>query len=40
MFHKFDANIENQVIGRAQRFGRKNPLNIHYLLNENEILQI
>ena len=34
MFHKFDANIENQVIGRAQRFGRKESLNIHYLLNQ------
>lgn len=40
MFHKFDANIENQVIGRAQRFGRKESLNIHYLLNKNEISQI
>jgi hypothetical protein len=40
MFHKFDANIENQVIGRAQRFGRTEPLNIHYLLNQNEISQI
>ena len=40
MFHKFDANIENQVIGRAQRFGRKESLNIHYLLNQNEIAQI
>ena len=40
MFHKFDANIENQVIGRAQRFGRKESLNIHYLLNQNEISQI
>jgi|TARA_B110000211_G_C14047595_1_gene539729 hypothetical protein len=37
MFHKFDKLIESQVIGRAQRFGRKTPLNIHYLLNENEI---
>ena len=37
MFHKFDASIEQQVIGRAQRFGRKEALRIHYLLNENEI---
>tara|TARA_B100000900_G_scaffold211460_2_gene179251 strand:+ start:275 stop:2134 length:1860 start_codon:yes stop_codon:yes gene_type:complete len=37
MFHKFDKNIEQQVIGRGQRFGRKNSLNIHYLLNKNEI---
>ena len=37
MFHKFDKSIEHQVIGRGQRFGRKNSLNIHYLLNENEV---
>ena len=37
MFHKFDKLIESQVIGRAQRCGRNAPLNIHYLLNENEI---
>jgi len=37
MFHKFDKLIESQVIGRAQRKGRKEKLNIHYLLNENEI---
>lgn len=37
MFHKFDAAIEQQVIGRAQRFGRTQPLRIHYLLNQNEI---
>tara|TARA_B110000259_G_scaffold131427_1_gene148289 strand:+ start:892 stop:2745 length:1854 start_codon:yes stop_codon:yes gene_type:complete len=37
MFHKFNKNIEQQVIGRGQRFGRKYSLNIHYLLNHNEI---
>lgn len=36
MFHKFDSEIEKQVIGRAQRPGRKNKLNIWYLLHENE----
>lgn len=36
MFHKFDTEIEKQVIGRAQRFGRTSPLNIWYLLHENE----
>lgn len=40
MFHKFDANIENQVIGRAQRQGRDKSLNIYYLLNKNEISKI
>ena len=38
MFHNFEANIEKQVIGRAQRVGRKNSLNIYYLLNNNEII--
>ena len=37
MFHKFDKSIEQQVIGRGQRLGRKDALNIHYLLNQNEI---
>lgn len=37
MFHKFDSEIENQVIGRAQRYGRKESLNIWYLLHENEL---
>jgi hypothetical protein len=37
LFHKFDSQIEKQVIGRAQRPGRTSILNIHYLLYENEI---
>jgi hypothetical protein len=37
LFHKFDTEIEKQVIGRAQRFGRKHSLNVHYLLYENEM---
>lgn len=37
MFHKLDSEIEKQVIGRAQRYGRDKPLNIWYLLHENEI---
>lgn len=36
LFHKFDGQIENQVIGRAQRPGRTTPLNVWYLLHENE----
>jgi SNF2 family DNA or RNA helicase len=36
MFHKFDTQIEKQVIGRAQRFGRTEPLNVWYVLYENE----
>ena len=37
MFHKLDSEIEKQVIGRAQRYGRDKPLNIWYLLHENEM---
>ncbi len=36
MFHKFDSEIEKQVIGRAQRIGRTSSLKIWYLLHENE----
>ena len=34
--HKMDLSIEKQVIGRAQRIGRKETLNIIYLEHENE----
>jgi SNF2 family DNA or RNA helicase len=37
MFHKDSNQSENQVIGRAHRMGKKDPLNIHYLLYANEI---
>jgi SNF2 family DNA or RNA helicase len=37
MFHKFDTQLESQVIGRAQRYGRTCSLKVHYLLHENEI---
>jgi SNF2 family DNA or RNA helicase len=37
MFHKFDTEIEKQVIGRADRFGRKQSLNVWYFLYENEL---
>lgn len=40
LFHKFEREIEKQVIGRAQRPGRKLPLNIWYFLNENEMQNI
>lgn len=36
MFHKFETEIEKQVIGRAQRLGRTTPLNVWYLLHDNE----
>jgi len=34
--HKTDENLEKQIIGRAQRYGRKNRLNIWYIMHENE----
>ncbi len=36
MFHKFDSEIEKQVIGRAHRLGRSGSLSVWYLLHENE----
>ena len=35
MMHKFDTDIEHQVIGRAQRCGRQAPLKIWYLLHDD-----
>lgn len=36
-FHKMTPDIETQVIGRAHRYGRKAPLNVHVLCYENEL---
>jgi hypothetical protein len=36
IYHKMDDDLEKQVIGRAQRVGRKTSLNIWRLLYENE----
>ncbi|PNH12542.1 putative helicase [Tetrabaena socialis] len=36
MLHKFDTEIERQVIGRAHRYGRGSELRVWYLLYENE----
>lgn len=35
-FHKVDEKIKNQLVGRAQRWGRKGTLNIWILLYANE----
>jgi SNF2 family DNA or RNA helicase len=35
-FHKFDVDMERQIIGRAQRIGREQQLRVHYLFYENE----
>ncbi len=37
IYHKLDKATDIQVIGRAQRFGRKCPLTIHRLCYSNEI---
>jgi SNF2 family DNA or RNA helicase len=37
MFHKLDSEMEKQVIGRANRYGRSTALNVWYLLHANEI---
>jgi len=34
--HKTEEMLEKQIIGRAQRIGRKDKLNIWYLMHENE----
>jgi SNF2 family DNA or RNA helicase len=36
LLHRMKAETEVQVIGRGQRFGRKTPLKIIYLVNETE----
>jgi SNF2-related domain/Helicase conserved C-terminal domain/Zinc finger, C3HC4 type (RING finger) len=38
IYHQFEKDLEEQVIGRAHRLGRSEPLNIIYLLHDNEIL--
>lgn len=36
MFHRFKPEMEEQIVGRAQRLGRKESLNVYYLLHDNE----
>jgi hypothetical protein len=36
IYHEMPKELETQVIGRAQRLGRSEPLIVHYLLHENE----
>lgn len=36
IYHRFTKEMEEQVIGRAQRLGRTTPLTVYYLLHENE----
>ena len=36
IFHRFNYQKEDQLIGRGQRPGRKEPLTVYYLLHNNE----
>ena len=36
IYHKLTKELETQVIGRAQRFGRVGALHIHYLQHDGE----
>jgi hypothetical protein len=36
MYHRFTSEMEEQIVGRAQRLGRTTPLNVYYLIHENE----
>lgn len=36
--HKTDPELEKQIIGRAQRLGRKNKLNVWFVYYENEVV--
>lgn len=36
LYHRFDNDLEEQVIGRTQRLGRTEPLNVIYLVHDNE----
>jgi SNF2 family DNA or RNA helicase len=36
LFHRMSSELENQIIGRANRLGRSIPLEVVYLIHENE----
>ena len=36
IYHRFTKEMEEQIIGRAQRLGRTCPLNVYYLIHDNE----
>lgn len=40
MFHKFENELEKQVVGRAQRLGRCESLRLWYLLHNNEYVVV
>jgi len=36
MYHRFTNEMEEQIIGRGQRLGRQDVLNVYYLIHDNE----
>lgn len=36
LYHRFTKELEEQIIGRAQRYGRTCQLKVHYLIHNNE----
>jgi ERCC4-related helicase len=36
IYHYISEESEKQIIGRAERFGRENPLKIIYIINDSE----
>jgi len=36
IYHEMNKELETQVIGRSQRMGRTQPLNVYYLLYDSE----
>lgn len=40
IYHRFTAEMEEQIVGRAQRLGRTTALNVYYLIHENETNEI
>lgn len=36
VYHRFSREMEEQIVGRAQRLGRKGALNVYYLMHDNE----
>lgn len=37
LFHKMSGELEDQIVGRANRLGRKDPLAVVHLLHDNEL---
>jgi len=40
IYHRFTKEMEEQIIGRGQRLGRTTPLNVYYLIHDNESTNI